>query len=105
MTQHTSHGITFTLITGDELAELVDQIADRFGPNWPDDGTKRLVMDTLNSCQHFIEHYEGAARVKAGIAPHQRAVADLIADLHSGKALGIPQDDDEPARLRGKGAI
>lgn len=48
MTQHSYCGVSFKLITGDELGEAVDAIQDRWGPGWRDDPVKRLVMDTAD---------------------------------------------------------
>jgi hypothetical protein len=65
MTQHTYCGVTFSLITGDGLGERIDRIQDLWGPDWRDDPVKRLVMETLSECEHFIDHYEDAARMRA----------------------------------------
>ena len=106
MTKTVYCGITFDLITGDQLGEAIERIQDLWGPNWRDDATKRLVMDTFNSCEHFISHYEEAALIKA-MADGQKAVragiGELLRDMHSGKALGIAVGD-EADRLRKIGA-
>lgn len=124
MTQHTYHGVTFSLITGDELSARLEEIVDRWGPDWRDDPVKRLVMDTFNECEHFIDHYEDAARLRAASpspspidhsndsarhngqsetasAVHAKAFHKLAAAICCPPAV----DDDEPARLRAKGAL
>lgn len=100
MSQHTYHGVTFSLITGAELSARLEEIVDRWGPDWRDDPVKRLVMDTFNECEHFIDHYEDAARLRAK-TDHAKAFHKMAAAICCPPAV----DDDEPARLRSKGAL
>lgn len=101
MKEHTYNlgSSTVTLITGEELAAAVDELQDRWGPNWHLDATKRFVMDTLHDCSLFIDHYEDAARLRAK-TDHAKAMHKLAASL-----ICPPAADDEPERLRKAGAL
>ena len=87
------------LITADEIAEASQRIYDE----WPRErlqGLRRYIMDTLHDARILAETYEDAARLRAS-PDHAKAFHKMAAAL-----ICPPADtDDEPARLRAKGAI
>lgn len=89
------------LISSAEVQDTIDQLQDGWGCDWRDDPLKRLALDTLHDCELALRAFEDAARIRNGTAEADRTRAVSMAAA----VFGMPDEPDEPARLRVGGAL